>query len=509
MPVRESLANGAYQIVDKLGEGGFGSSFLVDDTRRQRQAALKILGAQGPDAHARLRREYDVLARLDHPAFAKVYDAGQLPDGRLFLVTELVRGRNLEKVLRDGPLPVESALAVARRLADGLGHLHALGYVHRDVKPSNVQIPGDPPDFERPTLLDFGVIGQLYMEGKERITQGGIIVGTPRYMSPEQIQGLSQSGATDVYGVALLLYEMLFGHLPHEDRGDTVIALMSRVIQSDPEIPERDDIPAHVRDLLARSLSRDPARRPANGADFAFALNTGMQVTRRARRTSQAMAMPVPAAPVRRSRADRVSEQRMLAAPRTFGRGVVIGLSVAVAASVIALVVTRAGVPSMSPGTALFAAAGWLALAIVLAAGGLLLANLIRRFARSRLHDVELDAERLLLGLKTKRRLSDTIAVEVTAIIARCRDIDERLLGITILKMIDEFDAAEGSPQHRQAALMNVATLLDKLRGRLSPWYARFEKQLSIATALIGVISGGLALVKGIVALAAGSPPSP
>jgi hypothetical protein len=147
----------------------------------------------------------------------------------------------------------------------------------------------------------------------------------------------------------------------------------------------------------------------------------------------------------------------------------------------------------------------WILGGLALAIGGVIAGRAVRRAARARMHDVEVDAERLLLGLKTRRALSETLQIEVTSIIARCRDLDERLLGVTIMKMIDEYDAAAESNE-RQAALMNVATLLEKLRGRLSPWYARFEKQLALATSLLGIVTGVLTVAAGVIKMAKGEP---
>jgi hypothetical protein len=115
------------------------------------------------------------------------------------------------------------------------------------------------------------------------------------------------------------------------------------------------------------------------------------------------------------------------------------------------------------------------------------------------------DVEHLLLGVRGRRALSETLQIEVEQILARCRDMDERILGVTIIRMIGEYDAATASDD-RQAALMNVATLMDKLRGRLSPWYAKFEKQLALATTTIGLVSGLLSIVTGILKITGGEP---
>lgn len=478
-----------YRVLSKLGLGGFGEIFLVEDTRLDRRAVMKVLMDAGPSAFERLRRESGVPAKVMHPAFARVFDLGQLADGRPYLVTEWVPGRTLHHLLRDrGRLSLSDTLAVGLRLAGGLARLHEVGILHRDIKPSNVAIPGPPqaPAFGEAKLLDFGVFGELIQEGAERVTRTGFFVGTPRYMAPEQVQALPQSPATDVYGLALLMVEMLYGGLPFERGAASAVAILVRIVQTDLELPEDPAVPESLRALLARSLSRDPTLRPAGGAAFAAELETLSLATGVHRaRTSQGWG--------------RVPE---LASPRAMSRPVTSVLVGVLILATLAVVLVR---PSATPRLAIEAEAIlWIAAGIVLAVGGVFLADVVRRLARSRLHLAELDTGRLLLGVRS-RGLSDTVQVEVRQIITRCRELDERLLGITILKMIGEYDIATASDD-RQAALMNVATLLEKLRGRLSPWYARLDKQLALATTLIGVASGLVSIVAGVVKIVKGEP---
>ena len=531
------VVNG-YRVVDRLATGGFGETFLVEHATTSRRAVMKVLYATDGDVFDRLKREFAFLSKLGEPAFAQVYEFGMAWDSRPFLVMELVQGLTLKDLLRmRGRLRATDALAVGLRLARGLGRLHDAGIIHRDIKPSNVIIPdaAGQPTFDQAKLIDFGVFGLLVQEGSSRLTTTGMVAGTPRYMAPEQIQGLPQSPGTDVYGLALLLVEMLYGRLPFEASTDSAIALMARLAQTDLHLPKDPDVPEPLRALLSRSLSRDPILRPADGAAFAEELVATIPVrdwafTPTAARVTAAQAehrqapgaapappafdpyaslapVAAPASPRRRS--SRSSGVKQLASPRPM-RSSTVWVFIALLMAPLPFVVFflrsgSTGSPTGGTSSLSVAALLWIAVGIALAAGGILLGNVVRRLARSRMHEVELDAERLLLGLGTKRALSDTIQVEIAQIITRCRELDERLLGVTILKMISEYDTAKESDQ-RQAALMNVATLLEKLRGRLSPWYARFEKQLAIATSVIGVASGLVSVIAGMVKVAKGHP---
>ena len=487
-----------YRVLRALGGGGFGEAFLAEDGELG-QVVVKVLHESSAPGLERMKQEFRLLSKLAHPAFARVYAAGIIPGGRPYLVMEWVDGDTIESLIqRSGRIPLADAIVVARALAEGLARVHDAGYVHRDVKPSNVMIPrgSSGPEFSRAKLMDFGVLGELLGHGQSRLTMTGMVVGTPRYMSPEQIQGLPQSTATDVYGLALLLTEMVYGRLPFEEEGGTAIALMVRVVQTDPVLPDDPAVPEELRALLARSLSRDPTHRPADGAAFGAELElvepSQVVFFKDTGAVPRASAALVAARTRSSGRVARLSAPRALpTTPRLILVGV---LLLATAVVVVAqLVGGRRG------------ALQWIAGGVAVAAGSLLVANLVRRLARSRLHAVEGSVEDLLLGVRTKRTLTATLQLQVTQIIARCRALDERLLGVTILKMIGEFDTAKESGD-RQSALMNVAALMEKLRGQLSPWYARSEKQLALATSFIGIVMGVLSVVAGVIKLARGEP---
>lgn len=504
-PTADLLA-GRYRMVEHLGEGGFGDTFVVDDVALERRAVMKVMRESDatPATLDRLRREFALVSRIEHPAIARNYDVGQLADGRPYLVTEWVRGSTLDTVLSARKrLPVSDAIDVALALAGGLARAHDAGLLHRDVKPQNIMIPGgnEAPVFAQAKLVDFGAFGELLVrpDSDQRFTQAGMFFGTPRYMSPEQIQALPQSPATDVYGLALVLAEMIYGDVPLTERGRTSgQSVLLRILKEEISLAPNAEVPDALRSLIERSLSKDPAARPRDGAAFARSLQlvySGM--SGRVTLGAPAAGMAGPVAQTTAPTPAMASYATTSAMPRATGAAPYVGVAVAVIAAVgIGAVL----IPASARQTTLHVLP-WIAGGLALAAGGVVGGRTVRRIAHSRMHEVEVDAERLLLGLRTRRALSDTLQIEVTRIIARCRDLDERLLGITIMKMIHEYDAANESNE-RQAALMNVATLLEKLRGRLSPWYARFEKQLALTTSVLGIATGAITVIAGIMKLA-------
>jgi hypothetical protein len=521
------LLDGRYRVVERLGEGAFGETFVVDEVKLGRRAVMKVMReSDASDAtDDRLRREFALVSKLDHPAIAKSYDVGRLANGRPYLLTEWIRGTTLDDILRVRKrLSVNDAVDVARSLARGLGAAHDAGILHRDIKPANIVIPGDEtaPEFARAKLVDFGAFGELLTNdpSHERLTRTGMFYGTPRYMSPEQIQAIPQSPATDVYGLALVLSEMIYGDVPLTERGrSSGQSVLLRIVKEQISLPADPEVPQALRDLIERSLSKDPSARPQDGTAFADLLDrlrlsvpnqfpwgplgpvTGVEII-----PPGVFANPVAApAPdvVMTTTASVGNSLSFVVAPaaRPSSR---VGVSVALVLVAATLIIIALLVPASATRAAI-RFLPWVLGGLALAVAGVLAGRALRRIAHSRMHEVELDAERLLLGLKTKRALSDTLQIEVTRIIARCRDLDERLLGITIMKMIHEYDVASESNE-RQSALMNVATLLEKLRGRLSPWYARFEKQLALATSVLGIATGVVTVVAGVIKLTRGEP---
>ena len=208
------LILGRYQMRKQLGSGGFGSVFSARDERLERDVAIKLLPRERV-IYARFEREARAAARLQHPAIVTLYEAA-VDDEGAYLVSELVRGKPLDRLLRDGKLSDREILEVVISLCDALEHAHARGVVHRDVKPSNVLVLSRPASAQHPAkLADFGVAHVL---GSETLTRTGEVVGTLAYMAPEQAEGSEAGPAADLYSLAVVVYEALTGANPLRDR---------------------------------------------------------------------------------------------------------------------------------------------------------------------------------------------------------------------------------------------------------------------------------------------------
>ncbi|WP_225836347.1 protein kinase [Streptomyces sp. NK08204] len=274
---RESILDGRYELVEKLGHGGMGTVHRGVDRRLRRTVAVKLLSpalAHDPQARARFRREAHAAAALNHPAVATIHDVGEEPhpDGaRPYLVMEYVQGPTLADVLRDGPLPVADAVTAACAVLEALRHSHECGIVHRDIKPSNIMLTG--PGTVK--VLDFG-IAKAFTEGATRITASGAAIGTPAYLSPEQINGMEVDHRADLYAMGCLLHELLTGRPPF--LGETPFAVMHHHLYSEPEPVSllRAQVPPAVESAILRALRKDPAERFADAEQMRTALTDAL-----------------------------------------------------------------------------------------------------------------------------------------------------------------------------------------------------------------------------------------
>jgi eukaryotic-like serine/threonine-protein kinase len=244
----DGLVAGRYRLGRRLGSGGFGTVYAAHDERLDRAVALKLIPAHGP-APERAQREALAAARLHHPGIVAVYDAGDDPEGR-YLVYELVRGRTLDALERDGALSDRDVLRVGLALAEALLHAHERGVIHRDVKPQNVIVP-DEAEGAAAKLTDFGV---AHLADDEPLTRTGDVVGTLAYMAPEQAAGERVDERADLYSLALVLYEALAGSNPV--RGASPAATARLVGTVLPALrTRRRDLPAELCAALDRALA--------------------------------------------------------------------------------------------------------------------------------------------------------------------------------------------------------------------------------------------------------------
>ena len=258
---------GNYCLYRRLGEGAMGVVFEAEDMRTRKRVALKLMKpelANNVTSRQRFLREAQAASALQHSNVVAIHEVGELSEIP-FIAMEYLVGESLrDRIKRRGAMPWREACRIAAEVADGLAAAHRQGLVHRDVKPANIwlQHPG-----QRVKLLDFGLVRLQHQDVE--LTREGLTVGTPAYMSPEQIRGQNVDGRSDLFSLGVVLYECLTGKRPFS--GDEVLAVMAQVLTHDPAPPRQlnPQVPEAVSRLVMQLLAKDPARRPASASEVA------------------------------------------------------------------------------------------------------------------------------------------------------------------------------------------------------------------------------------------------
>jgi TolB-like protein/Tfp pilus assembly protein PilF len=325
--LREALVD-RYAIEREFGRGGMATVYLARDLRHDRPVALKVLHPElaatlGPE---RFQREIRLAARLQHPHILTVLDSGEASGAgdagvRLWFTMPFVDGESLRSRLdRERQLPIEDAVRIARQAADALDYAHRHGIIHRDIKPENILLAG-----EHALVADFGIARALGAGAPEGLTETGITVGTPAYMSPEQASGERElDGRTDIYSLGVVLYEMLAGEPPFA--GPTVQAMIARRFTETarPLRSLRETVPEAVEQAVAKALARMPADRFATAGEMARAIDAGRALASAAQvpESTRARPMAAPSEPARRIHPHRISLTLVLAIGFALGLGV-------------------------------------------------------------------------------------------------------------------------------------------------------------------------------------------
>src|SRR5207248_4996465 len=262
----EAALAGRYTIERELGRGGMATVYLAEDVKHHRQVAVKVLKPElaallGPE---RFLHEIQVTSRLQHPHILPLFDSGHA-DRFVFYVMPFVDGESLRhRLSREKQLPIEDALEITRAVASALDYAHRHGVIHRDIKPENVLLHDG-----QALVADFGVALAVTAATGGRLTETGMSVGTPHYMSPEQAAGERDiTLQSDVYALGAVLYEMLVGEPPFT--GPTAQAIVAKVVTEKPQriFPRRDTVPSHVEAAVLKALSKVPADRFATAHEF-------------------------------------------------------------------------------------------------------------------------------------------------------------------------------------------------------------------------------------------------
>jgi serine/threonine-protein kinase len=265
-----------YHVIKKLGEGGMGQVYLAEHVKMGRRCAIKVMNpsmVHDPDAVARFNREAANASRITHPNVCAVYDFGETSDGLIYLAMEFVEGEPLNDLLqREGALAPPRATAIFKQTADALQAAHDLGIVHRDLKPDNIMIARGRDGSDQVKVVDFGIAKAVGGdETGQKVTKTGLVVGTPEFMSPEQLSGDKVDGRSDLYSLGLVYFRMLTGQLPFQ--AETVQETMIKRLTDEPAKlgPTRPDLvfPAGLQEVLDAALVRTPGERYQTVAKFA------------------------------------------------------------------------------------------------------------------------------------------------------------------------------------------------------------------------------------------------
>jgi serine/threonine protein kinase len=275
---------GRFVLLHLLGKGGMGEVWRAQDPRLGREVAIKILPpelANDPDSQARFEREIKVLAALNHPCIAHIYEAGEetpvLPGdapakGKIsFIVMELVEGKSLSDILQASQIPVLTAVRLARQIAKALAVAHKAGIVHRDLKPANIMVTPK----NQAKVLDFGLARPIATTGAPimpEVTIPGMVMGTAAYLSPEQVKGNPADSRSDIWAFGCVLYQMLCGHRPFPS--NSVPEILAGILRDDPEDLKDmyPSLPDALAELVRKCLEKDPGKRPQNALEIATTL---------------------------------------------------------------------------------------------------------------------------------------------------------------------------------------------------------------------------------------------
>jgi serine/threonine-protein kinase len=259
---------GQYQVIEVIGKGGMATVYRASQPRLKRDVAIKVMLsplADNPTFRERFEREAQAIARLRHPNILSIHDYGETPDGRLYLVMDYVQGGILLDRMRDG-MSQDDAIEIAAQVADALDYAHRQGIVHRDVKPSNILLTRD----DRPLLADFGLAKPT--QSDRQLTGGGLMLGTPDYIAPEQAKGLAIDGRIDIYALGVILFEMLTGR--HPFAGDTPASVLVKHLTEPMPRPSEFNpavLPA-LNGVVAQATAKSPDERYQKAGDLSHAL---------------------------------------------------------------------------------------------------------------------------------------------------------------------------------------------------------------------------------------------
>jgi serine/threonine-protein kinase len=273
------ILDARYEVVKKLGEGGMSYVYLAKEIASGDVVAIKVLSpklASDRSSVERLRREAGLAMRLDHPNVCRILRLGESEDGLIYLVMPYLKGELLsDREVRGGPMDLETGIRLLRQVCAGLHHAHDLQIIHRDLKPENIMLVAEDGGADRAVIMDFGLAKERRADPAiQKLTATGIILGTPEFMSPEQIRGKTLDARSDIYALGIVAFEMFTGKLPFQGRNAQEMMIARLRGTATPIRQVRAEVPAHVEKALIRAMATNPDDRFATALELAEALSS-------------------------------------------------------------------------------------------------------------------------------------------------------------------------------------------------------------------------------------------
>ncbi len=271
------ILDARYEVMKKLGEGGMSYVYLAREISSGETVAIKVLSprlASDKSSVERLRREAGLAMRLSHPNVCRILRLGESEDGLIYLVMPFLKGELLsDREVRGGPMDIATAVKLLQQMCAGLHHAHELQIIHRDLKPENVMLVADGGGGEHAVVMDFGLAKERRADPAiAKLTATGIILGTPEFMSPEQIRGKPLDARSDIYALGIVAFEMFTGKLPFQGRNAQEMMIARLRSQPQPIRQLRSDVPEVVEKALHKALQTNPDDRYNTAIEFGDAL---------------------------------------------------------------------------------------------------------------------------------------------------------------------------------------------------------------------------------------------